>query len=363
MQASEIPVQYMPHHDSPLQRRGSGEFSPPPNNEISPRKRTYSSISGDFSTPYQPQRPSVGSWPTQETPRHLPHPSSAFATPPTAPAAPHVFREPNYSPNGLQPLPQWRNAPEPPPRQNSSFDSISQAEHGHSDHAVDWDESVVDRYVYPIRASLEIRYAYISSSYYKFIHPTYPLLSQSKARVNSRLSNCPPSLREAFYESLHAAVQSFPTSNTATVERHSTKKAAQLLASQFENATAHTLSTNLVYLQTMLLMAIEADNRGPATKGQTGLPPSVWLGSAVGLAYSMKLHVHTPPDKQFENDPDSEDKLARRIWWSLVMMDRWHASSTSSPLLIPDGSVIVYPEDQALLGDNLYHLARKSPKP
>jgi hypothetical protein len=156
MQASEIPVQYMPHHDSPLQRRGSGEFSPPPNNEISPRKRTYSSISGEFSTPYQPQRPSVGSWPTQETPRHLPHPSSAFATPPTAPAAPHVFREPNYSPNGLQPLPQWRNAPEPPPRQNSSFDSISQAEHGHSDHAVEWDEGVVDRYVYKIGAFLEI---------------------------------------------------------------------------------------------------------------------------------------------------------------------------------------------------------------
>ena len=119
------------------------------------------------------------------------------------------------------------------------------------------------------------------------------------------------------------------------------------------------MTTNLVYLQTMLLMAIEADNRGPISKCQTGLSQSVWLGSAVGLAYSMKLHVYKSPDKQTENDADSEDKLARRVWWCLVMMDKWHASSTSSPLLIPDGTVILSSEDQALLGDQLYHLARE----
>jgi hypothetical protein len=41
-------------------------------------------------------------------------------------------------------------------------------------------------------------------------------------------------------------------------------------------------------------------------------------------------------------------------------MDRWHAASTSSPLLIPDTSVVVNPEDQALLGEKFYQLARKS---
>lgn len=109
----------------------------------------------------------------------------------------------------------------------------------------------------------------------------------------------------------------------------------------------------------MLLMAIEADNRDPA-RGQAGFPHSFWLGSAVGLAYSMKLHIHKAANQQSENDPDSEEKLARRIWWSLVIIDRWHAASTSSPLMIPDTSVVVFPEDQVLLGDNLYHLARKS---
>jgi hypothetical protein len=121
------------------------------------------------------------------------------------------------------------------------------------------------------------------------------------------------------------------------------------------------MATNLIYIQIMLLMAIEADNRDPAsTRGQAGPPQSVWLGSAVGSAYSMKLHVQKMSSQQSENDPDSDDKLARRIWWSLVIMDRWHAASTASPLLIPDTSVVVYPEDQALLGENVYQLARES---
>lgn len=195
--------------------------------------------------------------------------------------------------------------------------------------------------------------------YYKAIHPTYPLLSHSKARLSARLVTCSPALKDAFYEALHAAAQSFMAPSVPSADRRSTNKAYQILALQSEASANGNTSTSLVYLQAMLLMVIEADNRGPISNGQTGLPSSVWLGSAVGLAYSLKLHVHKSADKQSESDPDSEDKLARRLWWCLVMMDRWHAASTSSPVLIPDGCVIVYPEDQVLLGDVLYHLARK----
>lgn len=143
-QAGDIPVQQYLHQDSPLQRRGSEEFSPPPNADNMQRKRTYSSVSGDFGTPYQPQRPATG-WASQEPPRHLPHPSSSFATPQSAPpGATHVFREPNYSPNGLQPAPQWRTGPEPIRRQSSSFESMTPAEHAHQERVADWDEGIVD---------------------------------------------------------------------------------------------------------------------------------------------------------------------------------------------------------------------------
>ena len=113
-----------------------------------------------------------------------------------------------------------------------------------------------------------------------------------------------------------------------------------------------------------MLMTIVADSSAPSsTKALTGPSLSVWLGSAVGLAYSLRLHLRQQPDKLSEADPDSEDKLARRLWWTLVIMDRWHASSTSSPLLIPDGSVMMYADDEALLGDSLYHLARELQPP
>jgi hypothetical protein len=142
-QAGEIPVAQYLHQDSPAQRRGSEEFSPPPNADNMQRKRTYSSVSGDFGTPYQPQRPAAG-WASQEPPRHLPHPS-AFGTPQSAPpVATHVFRDPNYSPNGLQPAPQWRTAPEPLRRQSSSFDNMAQADHSRPERVADWDESIVD---------------------------------------------------------------------------------------------------------------------------------------------------------------------------------------------------------------------------
>lgn len=131
-----------------------------------------------------------------------------------------------------------------------------------------------------------------------------------------------------------------------------------IAASQYENVTGRTFATNLVFLQVMLLMAIEADNRDPA-RGQVGFPQSYWLGSAVGLAYSMKLHAQKILGQQSDNDPDSEDKLSRRIWWSAVIMDRWHAASTSSPLMVPDTSLVIFPEDRVLVGENLYQLARK----
>lgn len=107
-------------------------------------------------------------------------------------------------------------------------------------------------------------------------------------------------------------------------------------------------------------MALEAENHGPvSTRGQVGPPRAVWLGAAVGLAYSLKLYINPSREKYAVGDFDSDVMLGRRSWWILVILDRWHAASTTSPLLIPDTSVVVLPEDQSLLGDSVFHLARK----
>jgi hypothetical protein len=118
MQASDIPVaQYLPHHESPMQRRPSDEYSPPPHGENT-RKRTYSTVSNEFGTPYMPQR-AQAPWTAPEPPRHLPPPTTF-----SPPQGSGVFRDPNFSPNGIQPQPHWRNPPDLAHRQALSFDNI-----------------------------------------------------------------------------------------------------------------------------------------------------------------------------------------------------------------------------------------------
>jgi len=142
MQAGDISVQhYVPHHDSPLQRRGSDDYSPPPNSE-NPRKRTFSAVSGgDYAAPYMQQR-SQGPWPTSEAPRHLP-PVSAYSPPQASTNAAAVFREPNYSPNGLQGPIAWNRSPELQHRQSAPFENVAQ-DVSHLERSVDLDDAAFE---------------------------------------------------------------------------------------------------------------------------------------------------------------------------------------------------------------------------
>ena len=165
-------------------------------------------------------------------------------------------------------------------------------------------------------------------------------------------------MKDAFYEAVVAAVQSLPAANVVPSKQYSTTKVAQLLAaSNFEIAADRALSTNIVYLQIMLLMAIGAS--GPRSKEVTGLAsPSSWLSSAVMLAFAMKLHV-CEYTREPDADTESEEKLSRRLWCSLIIVDRWHSSSSAAPLLIPDKIATLYAKDLAVLRDTVYHLTRK----
>ncbi|KAI9676738.1 MAG: Glucose-responsive transcription factor [Trizodia sp. TS-e1964] len=369
IQPSGAETHYGALADGEISPRGvDADFSPPPQSASGSRytrKRTHSASNDVQSQIYLQNQagrsgerhPSLAGWTPQDPPRHLPHPASTIHKPPQTPQSSSstsdinhgqsAFR-PHFSPNGMA-QPFWRHGPHdviPRASINLPYDSndLRPAEGDQSDEILEWDDKTIDEY-------------------YRIIDPTFPLLPKSKARLRSRLANCPVTLREAFLEVLYATVRSFPSSNIpAAPDFLATKRAIDLItASQFENAATRTMSTNLIYLQTMILMALEADNHGPATmRGQLGPPRAVWLGSAVGMAYFLKLHIIRYREKFSDADHDSDAKLARRIWFVLVTLDRWHASSTSSPVLIPDTSVVLLPEDQILLGDSAFHLARLS---
>ena len=210
----------------------------------------------------------------------------------------------------------------------------------------DWDESVVNEY-------------------YRIIHPTFPMLPTTKIRLRQRLSECPPTLREAFLGALDCLMRSFPTATLPANVDHpqARKRAAELLAQYpFDRPSEQTHATDLVYLQTLLFMALECDNHGPSSIcGQAGASRAEWLGRAAGVAGRLEINTtHETSQSVLVGDRDSEERLARRVWWVLFILDRWHASSTADLLKLPENSVVLLPEDQILLGESLYHLARLS---
>ena len=253
--------------------------------------------------------------------------------------------------------------PPPPPMQSGSMQPFwrhggteNRLEHTALSHDVvesstsianfDWDDHVVDEY-------------------YRLIHQTFPLLANNKNRLRQRLADCPSSLREAFLTALDCTMRSFPTTALPANPNYpqALRKASELLAKYpFDNPNAHTNATNLVYLQTLLLMALESDNHGPATiRGQAGPSRAEWLGRAAGVAGQLEINViRNGSASIMDGDRDSEERLARRVWWVLFILDRWHASSTADLLKLPENSVVLLPEDQMLLGESTYHLARLS---
>ncbi|RYP75829.1 hypothetical protein DL771_002093 [Monosporascus sp. 5C6A] len=308
---------------SGARRDSSDIFSPPGQPDENGRKRPFSSIStGDFGTP-------GGS--RQATWNSEPRPIQPFQPP----------RQP-YSAHGLAPQPLAKPDTDNPSRPAAVMDGL----------ALDLDQNATVR---------ELDDGAFTG-YLNVVHQCYPLLAASKDRVEDRLLQCPPLLRDAFVEALYGTMQSF-VSVPGLYTNGDISSASRLITEWESDPSPRTPVMNLVHLQTLALMAIATDNYGPPSlKGEHGgaSKPSV-LGRAVGLAYSMRLHIPRKDiDSDAEFDVDSDENVATRAWWTLVMLDRWNAISTSSPLFIPNDSVVIVPSLELLLGDGVYHLARLS---
>lgn len=299
----------------------------------------YGSMSGGWNSNTRP-----APLPSQQAP-HLPpqshhpgyQPSYSQSQPTTQPPTPsHHNAQPFWRMGTMEPRQDFTSLPYEPPDAQATTSITS----------FDWDESVVNEY-------------------YRVIHQTFPLLPNNKNRLRQRLGDCPASLREAFLAALDCYMRTFPTTTLPPNIGYpqALKRAAELLAKYpFDNPSTHTNATNLVYLQTLLIMALESDNHGPATiRGQAGPSRAEWLGRAAGVAGQIQINtIPAPSQSVMEGDRDSEDRLARRVWWVLFILDRWHASSTADLLKLPENSLVLLPEDQILLGESTYHLARLS---
>lgn len=303
-------------------RDSSDIFSPTGHPDENSRKRPHSSIStGEFGTPPSSRQTAWGSEPR-----------------PIQPLQPSG--QP-YSANGLAPQPLGKPDAETTPQPAGAMDSLS-LELEQNGAARELDDGAF-------------------TGYLNVVHQCYPLLAASKPRVEDRLLHCPPRLRDAFIEALYGTMQSF-VSVPGLYTNGDVGSASRLITEWESESSPRTSVMNLVHLQTLILIAIATDNYGPSSlKGEHGgaSKPSV-LGRAVGLAYSMRLHVPSQKTHSVTKpDPDSDENVAARAWWTLIMLDRWNAISTSSPLFIPNDSVVILPSLNTLLGEGAFHLARK----
>ncbi|KAI1101265.1 hypothetical protein F4804DRAFT_16282 [Jackrogersella minutella] len=302
-------------------------FSPSGQPEESSRKRPYSSISGgEFATPTSSRQAGWGS---------EPRPTQPFQTPSAN------FRT-SYSANGLAPQPLPKPDSDEVSRPATGVDTVP-LDLNHDDLTRELDEGAF-------------------SGYLNVVHPCFPLLAASKARVEGQLAQCPQLLRGAFVEALYLSMQSF-VSVPGLYTNVDISSVTRMITEWESDSTPRTSTMNLVHLQALTLTAMTTDNYGiPSLKGEHGGPSKASvLGRAVGLAYSMRLHVSTSDrtvDGQLETD--SSENIAIRAWWTLIMLDRWNAISTASPLFIPNDSVVILPSLNVILGENVYHLARLS---
>ncbi|OAA67354.1 c6 zinc finger domain containing protein [Niveomyces insectorum RCEF 264] len=315
-------------------------------------KRPYTSISSE--TPQSsPANSRHAAW--ASTPRAV-HP---FQSPPTGSAA--VTRTP-YSAVSLAPVPQVdAEAPgaaavaRPPLTDMERLLPLTE----------------------PVDSQLHEWSDAVFNSYLAAVHPTLPFLASTRTRMLDLLDQCPQLLQHAFLVAVRAAtdalVESVPSSTGG-----GGRAALGLLVQWETEGSPRTTAHDLVHLQTLLLLAIEADSYGPASlKGQHGgLSKTALLARAVAVAYGMDLPAQqvgataaaaaaaataSPggADGQAEQF-DTEARLALRAWWSLVVLDRWNGVAIGKPLLIPDSTVVLSPGLRPLLGESAYQFTKLS---
>lgn len=173
------------------------------------------------------------------------------------------------------------------------------------------------------------------------IQPVYPILPSSKEKMQLLLAQCPAPVKTAFVLALQAVGQTTPGD---------VKQASALLSEWETSNEPRSRAADIVHAQTLVLLTTDADWRA--------LPSLPFLLSrAVALANTMKLWRFTPVEEQ--TDVDSEDMLAVRIWWSIVLLDRWNAAGTGSPAHIPDKSAVVPAGLENIVGEICFHYIRK----
>ncbi|SPN99024.1 uncharacterized protein DNG_02063 [Cephalotrichum gorgonifer] len=258
---------------------------------------------------------------------------------PTAAQLPDHYQTP-YSPNDLAPQPESPRLDSTPTRRIAAPIEAAPPSDLEPEARCEVNPGIFDRYLVAI-------------------HPHLPFLHNHRETLELQLGQCPQPLQDAFIETLSATVSSFPQSPNQPTSSAIDRAYMSLVAWEILStpvSAAQRRAADLTYIQTLLLMAIEADNRPPNTGGP--LKEAI-LGRAVSGALARRLHHFRPRLPAASTSmPEASELVPLRMWWVLVVLDRWHAVSTGCHVLIPKRDMVAPPGLRNLLGDRFYYLLR-----
>ncbi|KAI9723845.1 MAG: Glucose-responsive transcription factor [Chrysothrix sp. TS-e1954] len=343
-QEAQHDMQYPPSYGGSAQalRYGEGQHPYMSSRPQESRKRTRSISEGRETIRDPNLTRQGGSWatgalnsqmPAQETPNqpHPPHYDTAYES-----AAAHRH---DLSPSS-------RRGPGRPDHYNASRDSLAPPQEADVSAAevrhIEWDEPIVDEY-------------------YRTVHQTLPFLPHSKQRLYAFLGRASHSLQRAFVIALNCAIRSSGASAMPATSKLASdiQDVSELIShASFETSHGHDMSAYILHIQVLILLVLATGASCP--ESARGPPPAEWLGRAIGMATHKRLNLFDPHSHLAEANQDENRDLGRRVWWVLFILDRWHASSTSNILQIPDNGSSLLAEDRVLLGESAYHLTRLS---
>lgn len=122
----------------------------------------------------------------------------------------------------------------------------------------------------------------------------------------------------------------------------------------------HSTATNLILLQSLLLMIIDCDTRGPDNfLNRDGVPKHTLVQVARKFGYELaKSQGQLKTNRVADPDVDSNANLVRRSWVCFIILSRWYAISAADATVL--GPVeIGGREDAKLTGQTFNGTARE----
>ncbi|CEO60630.1 hypothetical protein PMG11_05247 [Penicillium brasilianum] len=319
---SDVPYQSM---NEVSLARGYQDFTSPVDPGSAGRKRTYSVFEGLPSSSFaQPSFNGRGSQNAFDAPEATADPYNPTVTSGGAPKPGNLFWNPTGNDQDISnSLPSGLEMTELPKHE------------GDDDMApVHLDEGALD-------------------AYYQKVHPLLPILPHTRERTLELLHQCNRETQEIFCYALYTVTRTDLSRVAGNFEKVTSFDNAQdlLLYHTRQPLIVHSTAANLIWFQTLIMMIIDCDTRGPDNfVVKDGLPKHTLVQAASKLGYDLaKSQGQLKTKRVSDADVDSDANLTRRNWVAFIILARWYAISVADATVI-GGQEIGGREDERVVG-------------